>query len=139
MTTILPGLLHTMSRINQQHTAYPGTVVSSAVYEYSFAELGQLIGELYQIWEVLPISWGPAIPFAFTDYDHTNGFEEFVCTLIEHFFEQIGAYTYVRKDVERLHQGKLDRLAELFEGAQSSSDIYDRAVAIPSISNIPNN
>lgn len=138
MSTILPGLLHTMSRLNQQHNAYPGTVVSTAVYEYDYAQLGQLIGELYTIWDVLPISWGPDRPFNFGEYDHCNGFEEFVCTLVEHFLEQIGMYTHDRGSVERIHQGKLDELADLFEDAKSCSDIYDRATDIPGITNVSN-
>jgi len=133
MSTILPGLLHSMSRLNQQHNAYPGTVVSTAVYEYDYAQLGQLIGELYAIWERLGISWGPDRPFTFGEYDYSNGFEEFVCVLVEHFFEQTGMYTRHRGAVERIHKGKLDAMARLFEDAQSSGDIYDRAGIIVDI------
>lgn len=136
MSTILPGLLHSMDRLNQQHGAYPGTVVSTVVYEYDYAQLGQLIGELYTIWGAANISWGPNRPFVFNEYDYSNGFEEFVCTLVEHFFSELGMYTNDRGPVERIDVDKLYWLAELFEGAESCNDIHERAVELPNIANI---
>lgn len=122
MPAILPGLLYRISNLDNSNNHYfPGTSISTAIYEHTYAELGQLIGELYSAWEQSPMHWGPADPFRFEDYDYCNGFEEFVCTIFEHWCANVGLFDH-DGDFDR---DRLKQLVDLFEDA-THDEIYDR-------------
>lgn len=125
---ILPSLVHKMVSLNAQATAWPGTVVSTAVYDFDYGDLGQLVGELYSFWEVLSedMHWGPDRSFDFDDYDYSNGFEEFVCTLVEHWMDRMWLQDSRRgMVVGRWSQPKLQQLDDLLSTAKTQYELHE--------------
>lgn len=133
MSTILPGLLYRMASLEATNGPYfPGTTISNAVYELTYESMGKLVAELYQCWDQFAMPWGPERPFHFSDYDHTNGFEEFICTLVEHWCHCMGLFDHIGE----FRHDRLDAFVSLFESCQGIYDIYDRmTVAIDQLNN----
>lgn len=109
MTTTLHRVLtHVMTVSHNGLQAFPGSAISDAVYTLTYSELGELVADLYTFWETDPMHWGPSMPFDFRDYDYCNGYEEFHCTLVEHWCECMDLYD----NRGRFHMDKLKAMIQ---------------------------
>lgn len=83
-----------------QYDTYYGSLISAAVYEFDYAQLGTLLGELFILWED-----GPLFERPIDGLDGHNGFEEFVCHVLDY---QLQAYGVIADETP--HMDRLDTL-----------------------------
>lgn len=97
---------------------YPGSAVSRSVYDFSYTELGTILNEIHPFWQDFPM-------LAETDLiglslDGHNGFEEFVCVVLERLLTNLNAYV-LQDGSEILDPARLHLLLECLQSDQAGS------------------
>lgn len=94
----------TYSSDPERYNEFYSSLISSAVYEFNYTELGTLLAEMFPLWEDSELFSDPI-----EGLDGHNGFEEFVCHVLEHQFRAYGVI-----DDAGFHVDKLNTLWQAF-------------------------
>lgn len=94
----------TYSSDPERYSELYGSLISSAVYEFNYTDLGSLLAEMFPLWEDNELFSNPI-----ESLDGHNGFEEFVCHVLEFQFKVYGVI-----DDAGFHVDKLDALWQAF-------------------------
>lgn len=97
---------------------YPGSAINRAVYKRDYPTLGHIIGEIQPFWQEFPmLELNDLIGLSL---DGHNGFEEYVCTLLERLFTNLNCFAWVDGD-EVLDHHRLRILIDALESSDTGS------------------
>lgn len=100
---------------------FPGSAISRAVYQRDYPTLGCIIASLRPFWENFPmLEQNDLIALSL---DGHNGFEEYVCTLLERLFVNLNCFVWV-DDEEVLDHWRLNLILYSLDSGDSGSEAW---------------